>query len=35
MKFYEAPTLVLLTLENEDILTVSDPAMDDREWEEI
>ena len=35
MKAYVEPIVNLLYLENEDILTVSDPTMDDIIWEEI
>ena len=34
MKVYESPTVALLYLENEDILTVSDPMIDDP-WDNI
>ena len=35
MKFYEEPMVMLLTLENEDVLTLSDPMMDDLDWVEL
>ena len=35
MKNYTTPTVDLLMLEIEDVLTVSDPAMDDLIWDEI
>ena len=35
MKSYVTPSVNLLYLENEDILTVSDPTGDDLVWDEI
>ena len=35
MKAYIEPIVNLLYLENEDILTVSDPYGDDVDWDEI
>lgn len=35
MKAYETPVVNLLYVENEDILTVSDPTGDDLDWEEL
>ena len=35
MKAYIEPIVNLLYLENEDILTISDPTEDDVDWDEI
>ena len=35
MKFYVEPSVELLLLGNEDILTISDPTMDDLDWVEL
>jgi len=35
MKLYEQPIVTLLMLENEDILTISDPTMDDLDWVDL
>ena len=35
MKAYVEPIVNLLYLENEDILTISDPTGDDVDWDEI
>ncbi len=35
MRMYEEPIVTLLKLENEDILTTSDPWMEDQVWADV
>ena len=35
MKYYVEPSVELLYVGSEDILTISDPAMDDLDWADL
>ena len=35
MKIYEQPTIALIPLADENILTISDPGVDDPGWDDL